>query len=66
MSIDLNLMRAGVTLLSFVAFIGIIWWVLARNSKADFDEAARLPFLDDAAAPAPSAGPLASPASLER
>ena len=66
MSIDLNLMRAIVTLLSFVAFMGIVWWVMSRKRQAGFDEAAHLPFLDEASAPVPKPGPLASPASLER
>lgn len=47
MDLDLNLMRAGVTVLSFVAFIGIVVWALSRRNQAGFDEAAMLPFADD-------------------
>ena len=43
---DVNILRIVVTLLSFVAFIGIVRWACARNNVAAFDEAAQLPFLD--------------------
>ena len=66
MTIDLNLMRAIVTLLSFLAFMGIVWWVMSRKRQAGFDEAARLPFMDEASDPATRPLPPASPASLER
>jgi cytochrome c oxidase cbb3-type subunit 4 len=65
MDFDLNLLRAAVTLLSFLAFLGIVGWVMSRRRKAGFDEAARLPFLDDAPA-AQATAPAAAPASLER
>jgi cytochrome c oxidase cbb3-type subunit 4 len=35
------------TLISFLTFIGIIWWAFSARRKADFDEAANLPFADD-------------------
>jgi cytochrome c oxidase cbb3-type subunit 4 len=44
---DVNLMRAVVTVLSFIAFIGIVYWAYAKRNRAGFDEAAQLPFLDD-------------------
>ena len=44
---DLNDLRAVITLLSFVAFIGLIGWVWSRRNKKRFDEAANLPFADD-------------------
>jgi cytochrome c oxidase cbb3-type subunit IV len=44
--VDLNILRIVVTLLSFVAFIGIVRWACSRQNAAGFDEAAQLPFLD--------------------
>lgn len=43
---DVNILRIVVTLLSFVAFIGIVRWACSRKNAAAFDEAAQLPFLD--------------------
>lgn len=44
---DVNTLRIAVTVLSFVAFIGIVFWAWSRRNRAAFDEAAQLPFLDD-------------------
>jgi cytochrome c oxidase cbb3-type subunit 4 len=44
---DINLLRAVITVLSLLAFIGIVWWAWGRTRQARFDEAARLPFADD-------------------
>ncbi|MDP3133058.1 MAG: cbb3-type cytochrome c oxidase subunit 3 [Burkholderiaceae bacterium] len=44
---DINDMRSIVTLVSFVTFIGIIVWAWSKRNKADFDEAAQLPFKDE-------------------
>ena len=44
---DVNTLRTAVTVLSFVAFIGIVCWAWSRSNQAAFDEAAQLPFLDD-------------------
>jgi len=43
---DVNLLRIAVTLLSLAAFVGIVLWALSRRREA-FDEAARLPFVDE-------------------
>jgi cytochrome c oxidase cbb3-type subunit 4 len=40
--------RSIITVISFVTFIGILCWVYVRKRPADFDEAALLPFADDA------------------
>jgi len=45
---DVNDLRIVVTVLSFVAFIGITAWALSRKNGARFAEAAQLPFVDDA------------------
>ena len=43
---DVNDLRIAVTLLSLLAFLGVLAWVgLARN-RARFDDAARLPFAE--------------------
>ena len=44
---DLNDLRVVITLLSFVAFIGVIAWAWSRRNRKRFDEAANLPFADD-------------------
>ncbi|MDP4609465.1 MAG: cbb3-type cytochrome c oxidase subunit 3 [Burkholderiaceae bacterium] len=45
---DINDIRSIVTVVSFVAFLTIVGWAWSRRNKADFDEAARLPFDDEA------------------
>ena len=46
---DLNDLRAVVTLLSFVLFAGIVRWALLARNKSAFDEAQQLPFVDSGA-----------------
>ena len=41
---DINTLRSIVTVLAFVAFIGIVLWAYSDHNKAAFDQAARLPF----------------------
>jgi len=45
---DVNDLRMVVTVLSFVAFLGIVMWAWSRRREQGFAEAAQLPFLDDA------------------
>ena len=47
MDFDVNTLRAMATVLSFIAFIGIVAWAYSRRNAADFEEAARLPFEQD-------------------
>ena len=49
---DLNDLRTGWTVLSFVAFLAIVWWAYGGKRKARFDEAARLALDDDGPASA--------------
>ena len=44
---DINSVRAVVVVLGLALFIGITLWAWSRRRRADFDEAAQLPFLDD-------------------
>ena len=60
MSLDLNTLRAAVTVLSFLAFVGIVVWAWSRRNQSACDEAAQLPFLGDRATTP------GSPVSLER
>jgi cytochrome c oxidase cbb3-type subunit 4 len=41
---DINTLRSIVTVLAFVAFMGIVLWAYSDRSKTGFDQAARLPF----------------------
>lgn len=39
--------RSVVTVVSLLTFIGIVIWAWSGRRKADFDEAANLPFADE-------------------
>jgi cytochrome c oxidase cbb3-type subunit IV len=45
---DINDLRIVVTLLSFAVFIGIVVWAWSARNRKAFDEAAMLPFADEA------------------
>jgi len=47
MELDINSLRSMVTVVSLVAFVGIVVWAYARKNAADFEQAARLPFEQD-------------------
>jgi cytochrome c oxidase cbb3-type subunit 4 len=36
-----------ITVISFLTFIGIMWWSYSPRRKMDFAEAANLPFADE-------------------
>lgn len=38
---DLNDLRSAITVLSFLAFMGIVFWAYSGRSKGMFDRAAR-------------------------
>ena len=44
---DINDLRSIVTTVSLLVFIGIVVWAWSKRNKADFDEAAQLPFKDE-------------------
>jgi cytochrome c oxidase cbb3-type subunit IV len=46
-SMDINILRSLVTAFSFVLFVGILVWAYRPARKAEFDEAAQLPFATD-------------------
>lgn len=47
MKMDTNDLRVMFTVVTFVTFIGILWWAFSSDRKQAFDEAALLPFTDD-------------------
>jgi cytochrome c oxidase cbb3-type subunit 4 len=44
---DINSLRAGVTVFSLAVFLGIVVWAWTKRRRDGFDEAAQLPFLDN-------------------
>ncbi|HET8748774.1 MAG TPA: cbb3-type cytochrome c oxidase subunit 3 [Ramlibacter sp.] len=44
---DINILREIATVASFAAFIGIVRWAWSRRNRASFEEAGRIPFLQD-------------------
>ena len=44
---DINDLRSVVTVASLLLFVGIAVWSWQRRRRAEFDEAARLPFIED-------------------
>ena len=45
---DINDLRSIMTVISLLTFLGIVAWAWSRRNKDRFDEAARLPFEDEA------------------
>lgn len=43
---DLNFVRAAVTVFSLAVFLGLVAWAWSRQRRAAFEAAAQLPFLD--------------------
>lgn len=56
-AMDINDLRSAVTVASLVLFLGITAWTWNRSRWAEFDEAARLPFLEDAQEPVQESRP---------
>ena len=51
---DVNLLREAVTVMSFVAFIGIVAFAAFPGNESRFDEAARIPLDDEESSPRPA------------
>ncbi len=45
---DLNTLRGLSTVLVMITFFGVCWWAFAPSRRKQFNEAANLPFVDDA------------------
>ncbi len=46
---DINVLRSAVTLVAFLAFVGLLVWSCMPARQKEFDEAAALPFKDEEA-----------------
>jgi cytochrome c oxidase cbb3-type subunit 4 len=46
---DINALRSAVTVVAFLAFVGLLVWSCMPARQKDFDEAAAMPFLDEEA-----------------
>lgn len=44
---DINDLRSIVTVLAFVAFLGVVAWAYGAGARRGFEEAERLPFDED-------------------
>jgi cytochrome c oxidase cbb3-type subunit 4 len=44
---DINTLRAGVTVAALITFLAIVAWAWSSRRRADFDAAARLPLDED-------------------
>ncbi|MDP2792874.1 MAG: cbb3-type cytochrome c oxidase subunit 3 [Sulfurisoma sp.] len=44
---DINDLRSIVTVLMFLAFVGIVWWAYSGRRKDAYEAAARIPLDDD-------------------
>ncbi len=44
---DINDLRSLFTVLTFLTFVGIVFWAWSGRRKAAFDEAAMIPFEED-------------------
>lgn len=47
MELDINTLREAVLLVSFALYVGIVAWAWSANKRADFAQAAELPFKTD-------------------
>ena len=47
---DAGTLGSIVTVLFFVLFVAILWWAFHRGNKQKFEDAANLPFREDAEA----------------
>ena len=57
-----TLLHSIMTLITFITFIGIVFWAYSRKRKREFDEAANAPF----ALPDDADGPQANASSARR
>ncbi|SMB27610.1 Cbb3-type cytochrome oxidase, subunit 3 (fragment) [Sterolibacterium denitrificans] len=44
---DTNDLRAALTVLMLLIFVGIVWWSYSGKRRQAFDEAAQLPFTEE-------------------
>jgi cytochrome c oxidase cbb3-type subunit IV len=44
---DINTLRSVMTVVSLIAFLGIVAWAVSKRNQARFEQAAQLPLLED-------------------
>lgn len=49
---DINDVRALITLATFLAYLGVCWWAYRRTNRERFEEDARMPFAGEVPAEA--------------
>ena len=49
---DFVTLSSIMTVVAFATFVGIVLWAYSGKARRSFDEAARLPFVEDEGAPA--------------
>ncbi len=49
---EINVLRSIVTVAAFVVFVGILLWAYTPSRRAEFDDAAQLPFKSEERPPA--------------
>ena len=45
---DITTLRIAATLACFATFVGIVLWAYSRRNRGSFDDAALIPFLEEA------------------
>jgi cytochrome c oxidase cbb3-type subunit 4 len=45
---DINILRSAATVAAFIAFLGVCIWAWSRGRSSAFEEAAQLPFQEEA------------------
>ena len=46
-SIDMGVVRGGITALTMLVYAGIFWWAYRRGNRERFERDALMPFLED-------------------
>jgi cytochrome c oxidase cbb3-type subunit 4 len=46
MTMDINLLRSAITVVTLLVFLAIVAWAWSAGRRTRFDEAAELPFFD--------------------
>ncbi|MBL8484355.1 MAG: cbb3-type cytochrome oxidase subunit 3 [Rhodocyclaceae bacterium] len=54
---DMGTLRSIVTVVSFLCFLGIVFWAYSAKNRKSFEEAGRIPLMEDDDLPAGSSGP---------
>ena len=66
MDFDINTLRGLATVFCMIAFIGVVLWAYSDHKSKDFEEAANLPFSDDALNNAAGHSSASTPVAAEK